>query len=306
MDLPPHRAPHYTAAQSGAIRARDLPKRRNQLLRHLTDPTSPLRTKTSPAAQPPLDLLERHLHAADLYWVSSDMSALALSAGAQLDAVGFGPEERPSGCGLIFFDGGVGAIPFPRVDVPCDAIVWGPCPEGLLLWALIARSTIAANLRTGVTSDHLVGAPPLSPMAAMSVPVQAEPVAVAELDDMLPAAIVQAVCASWLLMRQPTLVEREQVRPDKSVRRVTQRLGMADPQVSIVDLRRQFVPDGRDEVGEEGGRRYRNRWVVSGHWRDQAWGPGRALRRRTWIPAYVKGPEGAPLVVTERVNVWRR
>lgn len=38
----------------------------------------------------------------------------------------------------------------------------------------------------------------------------------------------------------------------------------------------------------------------------QPHGPERALRRQQWIPAYIKGPDGAPLLATERVNVWRR
>jgi len=46
--------------------------------------------------------------------------------------------------------------------------------------------------------------------------------------------------------------------------------------------------------------------VVSGHWRKQPYGPEQSLRRQTWIPAYIKGPDGAPLLATERVNVWRR
>jgi hypothetical protein len=45
-----------------------------------------------------------------------------------------------------------------------------------------------------------------------------------------------------------------------------------------------------------------HRWVVSGHWRNQSHGPGREQRRRQWIPAHIKGPDGAPLLATERVN----
>lgn len=39
---------------------------------------------------------------------------------------------------------------------------------------------------------------------------------------------------------------------------------------------------------------------------NQPYGPGQSLRRQTWVPSHVKGPQGAPLLSTEKVNVWRR
>lgn len=36
-----------------------------------------------------------------------------------------------------------------------------------------------------------------------------------------------------------------------------------------------------------------HRFIVRGHWRNQAVGPGRAERRKTWIAPHWKGPEGA-------------
>ena len=108
-------------------------------------------------------------------------------------------------------------------------------------------------------------------------------------------------------MQQPQLVDRTQERADKHTARAYARDGLPAPEVSIVDLRRQYTP--QDQDADEGGdapRRYRHRWVVSGHWRNQAHGPDRSLRRKTWVPAHMKGPDGAPLLATEKVNVWRR
>ncbi len=76
--------------------------------------------------------------------------------------------------------------------------------------------------------------------------------------------------------------------------------------MTVVDLRHRYVPIDRKQDDEALGRRYRHRWVVSGHWRNQAHGPDQSLRRQTWAPSYVKGPDGALLLVTEKVNVWRR
>lgn len=41
---------------------------------------------------------------------------------------------------------------------------------------------------------------------------------------------------------------------------------------------------------------YHHRWIVSGHFRNQTYGPNNSLRRRQWIPPYIKGPTGAPLL----------
>jgi hypothetical protein len=87
------------------------------------------------------------------------------------------------------------------------------------------------------------------------------------------------------------------------------REGLPDPEVTTVDLRRLYVPQDQDATSDgDGQRRYRHRWVVSGHWRryksDRYSDETRAQAQ--WIPSYTKGPDGAPLLSTERVNVWRR
>ncbi len=142
----------------------------------------------------------------------------------------------------------------------------------------------------------------------MVLPATADPVRFADLDEDTAAdrTLVSTVAAAWLLMEQPQLVDRTRLDADKQARATASRLGYTDPAVSIVDLRRQYVPDLREETGTEGGRRYMHRWVVSGHWRNQRVGSGRAEVRRTWVTPYVKGPEGGELLLTEQVNVWRR
>lgn len=288
-----------------SIRPRDLPKRRNQLLQHLTDSSSALSRVSGPPEGQSLDDVVRQVRAAELYWVAADMAALAMSAGESLNEARWGPDVRPAPCGLALFDGGIGSYPKPLrgVDLPVDACSWGPAVGGCLV---VFYSTRRRVMEAGATADPAT-LPPLIPYASTVLPVGGPvPLDEAAARDDVPVPVIAALAASWLLMQQPTLAERASVRPDKSTRATTQRLGMGDPEVSVVDLRRLYRPDDREEDGEEGGRRFRHRWVVSGHWRDQAYGPDRALRRQTWIAAYVKGPDGAPLLATERVNVWRR
>ena len=46
-------------------------------------------------------------------------------------------------------------------------------------------------------------------------------------------------------------------------------------------------------------------FIVRGFYRNQAYGPGLKLRRRQWIPPFVKGPKDKPLRVKDTVNVFR-
>jgi hypothetical protein len=279
---------------------------RRLLLKHLTDPTAPVRDRTGAEAQEGLDLLARHVRAADLYWVSPDMAALAVSAGQQLAAVDFGPDVRPSACGLMLFADGVGSIPYPPIEIPVDAVAWGPSPDGLLMSALLDRAAISRAVETAGGELDVGSTPPLVPLKGAVLPVEAEPGPLAALDGDLPTTIVQTVAAAWLLMQQPNLVDRTQsIQPKKSERGANARLGLPDPEVSLVELRRQYTPDDREETGDDGGRRYRHRWVVSGHWKN-AWRPSVQQHRKVWVAAHVKGPDGAPFLPTEKVNVWRR
>lgn len=45
-----------------------------------------------------------------------------------------------------------------------------------------------------------------------------------------------------------------------------------------------------------------HRWIVSGHWKQQPYGPNSSLRKRIWIAPYVQGPADKPLVITDRVT----
>ncbi|MHA4818766.1 hypothetical protein ACXZ65_30965 [Streptomyces aculeolatus] len=289
------------------IRPRELPKVRHQVARHLDDPETSLRTGAGDDIQPGLDALTRHLRAAELYWASPDMTALAVSSGTSLAAARWATADRPAPCGLIVFGGGVGSIDSGGVPIPVEACTWGPHEDRCLIWLLISRRRLKAEMtRTDITLIEEEMAP-LIPVFGFTMPVTTEPVSMAEADPRAPTTVVAALAASWLLMQQPQLIDRTREQADRKDRRALARAGHSDPEVTVIDLRRQYVPDDKDPDNTDGeGRRYRHRWVVSGHWRNQAHGPDRSLRRQTWIPAYIKGPEGAPMLATERVNVWRR
>jgi hypothetical protein len=53
------------------------------------------------------------------------------------------------------------------------------------------------------------------------------------------------------------------------------------------------------------GREYSCQWIVKPHWRQQAYGPGRSLRKAILIAEHIRGPQDKPLRVRDAVKVWR-
>ncbi len=117
--------------------------------------------------------------------------------------------------------------------------------------------------------------------------------------------VLAFTAAVTVMMMTPTIAERRTLdaRTGRAAGRVPD--ARTSDLVTTVDLRplRHVTID--DEPGE-GGRVYRHRWIVRGHWTHQPHGPGGSLRKLIYRAPYTKGPEGAPLLITEKVMVWRR
>lgn len=107
----------------------------------------------------------------------------------------------------------------------------------------------------------------------------------------------RTVCQLWRLMGQ-TLSSHRAERPSRQQRRWMARHAKFVPEVQVVTLRRET----RQTLHPGSGQPLAYRVPVEGHWRNQAYGPGRTLRRRIWINDFERGPEGAPYRVTKKVR----
>lgn len=283
---------------------RAMPRIRDQVTQLAGDPSSPLRAGAGPQLAAALTAIAEQLPAADLWWVAEDMAALAVSSAETLPDVHW-TTDRPSPAGLLIWDGGIGSINYQGAMLPIDAVSWGPNPAGgMWLWLWAARWRVEDQLDDGVRLGD--GVPPLLPLIGQPLPEGVDVHQVEDIPDHV-RTVATTLAATWLLAAQPNLVDRQPVSPEPRIRRSYARAGRDEPAVTLVDLRRQYVPSDSDSAtADDSRRRARHRWVVSGHWRDQPYGPGRAQRRRIWIPQHLRGPEGAPLLATSKVNVWRR
>ncbi|WP_344662359.1 hypothetical protein, partial [Catenulispora subtropica] len=113
------------------------------------------------------------------------------------------------------------------------------------------------------------------------------------------------VAATFLVMGQ-TIIAETRMPATTAEQTAARRRGETDPEVRYVDLRATKYPtrEHDDEPGGSG-RTYRHSWYVRGHWRNQ-WYPSRGEHRPIWIDLHRAGPENAPLIGGERVNVLRR
>ena len=143
---------------------------------------------------------------------------------------------------------------------------------------------------------------------ATGLPAEAERRIVADGDTPnRPTNMIRYAHALWLLLGQTIVeTERQDIRPR---RKGPRRMNLPKP-VTVVKLRHIAKPPS----GEPADVHWRHRWYVRGHWAWRQCGKDhpmaqeydRGHRVRLWISPYVKGPDGAPFVQSEKVNVLAR
>lgn len=324
------------------IPATDLPDVRTQLLEEIGRPRrNPVieayALHVAAGAQAPADPLVRDPYAqaallarnerdrlanATLYWVSPHMTALTMAAAPAMPAFRPTPADLPSKHGLIYF-----AAPFAEADeTPVSdvmllgdgtvypvrggqfqvcAATWGPWDYG-------------RRWKNGGTWFTFYTAREADQTTGPALRLDNECVAAAVYDqpgeDPLPGWVARADgTASWMhlvmtavrLMATSRTASCEPQPLARPFRRRAARAGVVRPDepVQLVDITTR-PSSSRSPADGGDGRTYRVRWVVDGHWRNH-WYPARKTHRPRWIEPYVKGPEGAPLKVGEKVHLWR-
>jgi hypothetical protein len=117
-----------------------------------------------------------------------------------------------------------------------------------------------------------------------------------------------AAAVAWVLIAQGGIIETVTQTPSKNRAARRRARHRKDPEVELVKIRRthrelvdsiQTSVEGDDTAPDAD----QFRWVVSGHWRNQPFGPKNLLRRPVYIDPYLKGPDGAPVRRPRRVFV---
>lgn len=252
--------------------------------------------------------MQRQHSNASLYWVTSDMASLALDASH--DVPDLDMDEAPDRSGIIGLEKPM--PPLPVLDEPGapllapSVVSWWRSPG---VWH-VSPFALASGLRPEDRAAHgVLPGQRWLPLVEASIDTDRRgPLRFAE--SALPAAhaaLVAWVSATWRLMVVPTLVERRSLDARTGERRDPDtHVDRPELLVTTLGLRPLRQVDTGTEADPETGRTYTHRWMVRGHWRQQAYGPGRSQRRTQYVEPYIKGPAGAPLLARDKVWVWRR
>jgi hypothetical protein len=93
-------------------------------------------------------------------------------------------------------------------------------------------------------------------------------------------------------------INTERYTPDRHAAKRAMRTIDHVPEIHVVHLRRRQTSDS--EPGTIGSVDWSHRWIVDAHWRNQ-WYPSLGCHKPVLIESYVKGPEGLPLVVHDKI-----
>ncbi|MFG3157127.1 hypothetical protein ACGF7W_34410 [Streptomyces sp. NPDC048219] len=267
------------------------------------------------------------LRAAELFYVTSDMTALAHHAAESLTDFEMRPEDLPAPVGMLAFED-----PPLRYEAagnqPIRLVTWGPWLGHLAIdyWSGTREylDQVEASLPNYLGDQdpaeneawlrqHFAHVAPgrmanIHPIHGFTYQrttlIEAGKPDLSDTPE-ADVALLRLIQATWLLMGQ-TLATSERVTADRASRRRIQRMDRDyGTEVRLIRLRRARTERGADPAEQPGTREYQHRWVVRGHWKNQ-WYPSRGAHKPIWISPYIAGPEDAPLIGGEKVLVLAR
>lgn len=197
---------------------------------------------------------------------------------------------------MVFFDGDVRHISFHLDD---DG--FGETRIAAILWQDVGHESI----KISVFTDNPVG---IREMHAdlFGLPVVGLAPSVVRDGDGSFQWVCGLLYAVWALSGEPRICDTKPAEPSMRYPSPS-RFEPEIRKVKMLVLRENLHRPGESADDDERVRReYTHRFIVRGFWRNQAYGPNHSLRRRQWIPPFVKGPADKPLVCKETVRIWKR
>lgn len=283
-------------------------------------------------------IMAQHVEMADAYRVTDEMSALVQFAASKLDNSDvYDKTMVPTPWGLVRFDRPLPIKDARGKTLLAHWMTWGPCAgvdksafgmeqkktghvlswwndttepddvEGRQAFDLTPQEY--AEYRRCIGRWSMCGAELVFDGTKMGgsfidVPLEAQARIIADGDTPAQFTNTQRYAhALFFLLNQTITTTSEEVLPRSAQRRLGR---MPIPgRVSVITLRRSAGAKHEGETFVE----WSHRWLVRGHPAWRACGkehPGaqsydKGWRVRLWVNGYIKGPEGAPFVVTKKV-----
>ena len=272
------------------------------------------------------------IRSAELFWVADDMMPLILRSARELDDDEVWEREWvPSRSGFCVFERGLVFATDDGQTEGTRAISWlpakinngadfvlegtefqfwsdGGCPDVSYIPASSEETTASLALNGPLTlSRQMFGLPGHPVGSLLSEARLYDPkIGVTALEREF--NLVRFMKGLFMIMAQP-IVETAPVVLPRPAKRAAKREKRSS-HINVINLRR---PTGATS-GTGGSVSWANQWAVRGHWRNQTVGenyPNAKKREdgtffvRMWIDSYVKGPEGKPLKISNKVYAVR-
>ncbi len=267
----------------------DLPKIQTHTINSMLDAA-----RTDPAYSTEHKRNAALMKEAELWWVAQPMAILASHAKEDLPAGQTLADNRPSLAGIIVYEGGTGITTEWR-DSPTEHTRTNAFGQTIFPEVEIQGLAWVRGILLGLTNS------PLLPRQRREDPLFLVP-----LSSTAQAHLEKLLVTTWLLSEQPHIgVARHQRLPAAG----KAGLPKHQPEIRVVKLRETVPhPEPWESESAKEGKKWamQHRTVVSGHWRNQPYGPGRASKKPIYIEPYLKGPSGAPIIVRPTVKVWSR
>lgn len=254
---------------------------------------------------------------AQLSWIDSDLCDMLDSVCQDV------PDWSPAACipgpvGFAGFERPFFTVPYESAadsslfDVPVRAMSWMQLGEGLEISCWVAADDIPVGHRSPLRSDLVLESATTLTVGVNDVLDGAQRIEIAATTEgprgpyKRAGEVCVAVAGSmFLLMTQPRVVSDEVSEPVRVRKRGAGPRGEAVRVPVRVSVKSLVVRDSAGGGG--GGRRGKatSRWWVRGHWRQQAWGKGRKLRKPVWIAPHTAGSADAEVDARPSVQVFR-
>jgi hypothetical protein len=266
------------------LAARDLPRVRDGLTRFLR---GDLRLPATTSIPNHRNDLASCLNRVRMYWIDDIFTDMAEVSSTQLPAVSVTRDLAPCDDGLLVWSRPVAGRGITAATWTCqDDAVW------IVLYRAIGGGLDELPLQT-VRNE-----------VGWLAPIRDHRVRYGETIEHSASHPAATVLATWLLLAQG-VAETSAAPVDRAVRKKYERMKRVVPDVRIVHLRAQHRGSGSIPQ-PTAGRTYTKRVWVTGHWRNQPYGPGRSLRRPVYIHPHLRGPEDAEINLSTTVRVLGR
>jgi hypothetical protein len=288
-DLQPGRTLTTTTPWPPArLTAEMLPKVRDRLAGLLRGPAD-LPTPINDPGQ--RQALAARLDLIPMYWINHEYTAQVQAVTVEQPTAWINDELAPSDAGLLVWPEPVG------LTRQLAAVSWTPQADG---WHFIGYRSIGAG--TDIDQDLM---PTLRHEVGWLVPIHAEHIARGT--GINGEHLLGPLATTWLFIHQ-RMTETVAAKPDKSTAKAYARAKRPAPDIRIVQIRPRPAEPQQHAQTAAGRTRAKpdHRFWVSGHERNQAYGPGRSLRQKIEIQPFLKGDEELPIKLSTTVRVLGR